>query len=349
MQRANWPERLELHTEWRRFDQGGLDDIKEWCEAHPERRLIWIDTLAKVRPIAGKNEQAYTGDYRAIEGLQKLAGEYQVGIVLNHHLRKAASEDDAFDDVSGTLGLTGAADTIIVMKRHAGMVKVFVRGRDIEEAEFAAEFNKDTCRWRLVGVADEVFRSEQRQAIAKALKEAARSMSVAEIMAATERHDRHATQVLLLRMEIAGEVKHTSRGMWAAEGADPLNASDFGDLVTNGSQATENNTKSDTDESHSKVTEVTAPERADPPETLRPVWRSRARSAAGWYGQGWGQAAPGMRPLLAQGPSTMSMWKTDRFALGVAGCAMRGIFLCRVDRAVFCGDKNEKRPENPRR
>ena len=75
MQRANWPERLELHTEWRRFDQGGLDDIKEWCEAHPERRLIWIDTLAKVRPIAGKNEQAYTGDYRAIEGLQKLAGE----------------------------------------------------------------------------------------------------------------------------------------------------------------------------------------------------------------------------------------------------------------------------------
>src|SRR6516164_10857780 len=99
-------------------------------------------------------------------------------------------------------------------------------------------------------------------------------------------------------------------------------------------------------ESH-QVTEVTAPERADPPETLRPVWRSRARSAAGWYGQGWGQAAPGMRPLLAQGPSTMSMWKTDRFALGVAGCAMRGIFLCRVDRAVFCGDKNEKRPENP--
>ena len=74
-------------------------------------------------------------------------------------------------------------------------------------------------------------------------------------LAATERHDRHATQVLLLRMEIAGEVKHTSRGMWAAEGADPLNASDFGDLVTNGSQATENNTKSDTDESHSKVTD----------------------------------------------------------------------------------------------
>jgi hypothetical protein len=247
------PEGLEMHTEWRRVDQGGLDDIEAWCKSKPRRRLIWIDTLAKIRPIIGRSEQAYAADYRAIEGLQKLAGQYQVGIVLNHHLRKASSEDDAFDDVSGTLGLTGAADTIIVMKRHAGMVKVFVRGRDIEEAELAAEFNRNTCRWRIVGAADEVFRSEQRQAIVTALKAAARPMSIAEIMAATERRDRHATQMLLLRMEAAGEIKHTGRGMWAVD--TPLNASDFGDLVTNGGQATDNNTKSETNESHSKVTD----------------------------------------------------------------------------------------------
>jgi hypothetical protein len=212
---AGWPESLEMHTEWKRVDQGGLDDIEEWCKAHPRRRLIWIDTLAKIRPIIGRSEQAYTADYRAIEGLQKLAGEYQVGIVLNHHLRKMSSEDDAFDDVSGTLGLTGAADTNIVMKRHAGMVKVFVRGRDIEEAEFAAEFNKETCRWRLVGEADEIFRSEQRQAIATVLKETKRPMSVPEIMAATERRDRHSTEALLAKMERDGEVRHAGRGQWA--------------------------------------------------------------------------------------------------------------------------------------
>jgi AAA domain len=120
LQTAAAPEGLEIHTEWKRVDQGGLEDIEAWCKSKPRRRLIWIDTLAKIRPIIGRSEQAYAADYRAIEGLQKLAGEYQVGIVLNHHLRKAGSEDDAFDDVSGTLGLTGAADTIIVMKRHAG-------------------------------------------------------------------------------------------------------------------------------------------------------------------------------------------------------------------------------------
>ena len=212
---AGWPEALGLHTQWRRLDQGGLDDIKEWCEAHPARRLIWIDTFVRIRPLAGKNEQAYGFDYRGIEGLQKLAGEYQVGIVVNHHLRKSSSEDDAFDDVSGTLGLTAAADTIIVMKRYAGMVKVFVRGRDIEEAEFAAEFNKDTCRWRLVGVADDVFRSQERQLVLAALKDAGRPMSVPELMAVTERHDRHALYNLLYKMAKTGEVTQPGRGQWA--------------------------------------------------------------------------------------------------------------------------------------
>jgi RecA-family ATPase len=97
------PARLALHTEWRRVDQGGLEDIEAWCQSVSEPRLVWIDTLAKVRPVAARNEQAYAADYRAIEGLQKLAGQYQVAIAVNHHLRKMSSEDDAFDDVSGTL------------------------------------------------------------------------------------------------------------------------------------------------------------------------------------------------------------------------------------------------------
>jgi AAA domain len=215
LQNAPAPERLELRTEWRRVDQGGLEDIKEWCKSVEKPRLIQIDTLAKIRPVGAKNEQAYAADYRAIEGLQKLAGEFQVGIVLTHHLRKAPSEDDPFDEVSGTLGLTGAADTIVVMKRHSGMVRIYVRGRDIEEGEFAAEFNKETCRWRLVGEAEEVFRSQQRLAIATALKETKRPMSVSEIMAATERRDRHSTEALLAKMERAGEVKHVARGQWA--------------------------------------------------------------------------------------------------------------------------------------
>jgi predicted ATP-dependent serine protease len=70
---AGWPARLEIHTEWRRVDQGGLDDLREWCEAHPERRLIWIDTFTKIRPLSGRNEQAYAFDYRSIGDPYRMA------------------------------------------------------------------------------------------------------------------------------------------------------------------------------------------------------------------------------------------------------------------------------------
>jgi AAA domain len=248
---ARWPGRLAMRTEWRRFDQGGLDDIEEWCGSVREPRLIWIDTLAKVRPVVARNEQAYAADYRAIEGVQRLAGKFQVGVVLTHHLRKAPSEDDPFDEVSGTLALSGAADTIVVMKRHAGMVKIYVRGRDIEEAELAAEFNRDTCRWRIVGNAEDTFRSQERQAITAALKVAAPDrMSIDDIMAATERRDRGAIKSLLHKMRGAGEVV-SENGRYSLPPADPLNAVDRvdrghsnGDL---GDQCTDNASVSDAD------------------------------------------------------------------------------------------------------
>jgi len=69
----------------------------------------------------------------------------------------------------------------------------------------------------------------------------------------TDRRDRHATQVLLIRMEAAGEVKSVSRGVWSLP--DHSKGSNFGDLVTSGSQAPDNGEENGTDESHSKVTD----------------------------------------------------------------------------------------------
>jgi len=38
-----------------------------------------------------------------------------IAILIVHHLRKAASDGDVQDKISGTLGLTGAADTFLVL------------------------------------------------------------------------------------------------------------------------------------------------------------------------------------------------------------------------------------------
>jgi len=72
-------------------------------------------------------------------------------LLVNHHDRKASAEDFV-DSVSGTHGLAGAADTIVVLTRDrqetAGLLKV--TGRDVAEGEYAVQF-KDGAVWELDG------------------------------------------------------------------------------------------------------------------------------------------------------------------------------------------------------
>jgi hypothetical protein len=120
-------------------------------------------------------------DYEAITGLQKLSTERGIAIVLLHHDRKADA-DDAFDTVSGTLGLTGAADTILILKRGRNGVVLHARGRDIEESETAMQFDKETCQWTILGRASEVHRSNERARVIGALRSALEPLSVQQIM-----------------------------------------------------------------------------------------------------------------------------------------------------------------------
>jgi hypothetical protein len=101
---------VNLQCELPRLSEGGLDAIKAWIASVLDPRLIVIDTLAMVKTPRTKNDNAYDADYNAVLALRAFASEHHVAVVLVHHLRKADS-DDAFDTVSGTLGLTGAPDT----------------------------------------------------------------------------------------------------------------------------------------------------------------------------------------------------------------------------------------------
>jgi RecA-family ATPase len=216
-----WPSRLTLQTTWRRASDGGLEDIKEWCKRASSPTLIMIDTLEKFRPPAKPGVQNYSADYDAITGLQAITKERPgLAIVLAHHNRKMDA-DDCFDTVSGTLGLTGAADTILIMRRHTGSVLLNVRGRDVEESQTPLQFNKATCRWTILGAeaAEEAISSERRQIIdaLTAFQPVHENdgMSVTEIMAATERKDRNAVDQLLFKMVRDGDIRRVKRGIYA--------------------------------------------------------------------------------------------------------------------------------------
>jgi hypothetical protein len=166
-----WPERLTFLLELSRLDNGGIGEIRSWIEAADDPRLVVVDVFQRVKPPKGRNEAPYEADYRAVCMLQSLASETGVAIVIVMHLRKEGA-DDPFDTVSGTLGTTGGADTILVLRRTAQGVVLHGRGRDIEEVEIAVKFEADLCRWSIQGKADEFNLSETRRKIIEALRDA---------------------------------------------------------------------------------------------------------------------------------------------------------------------------------
>lgn len=147
---APFPKDLRVETLWPKSPDG-TKQIQAFMEKHPDTRLVIIDTLAKIRHEAGDRQKGtYQDDYTALQGLKQVADHYGIAIVVIHHLRKSAA-DDALDEVSGTTGLSGAADTILVLKQEL----MEGRGRDLEEdVAYDMVFDRESCRWQIVGDSD---------------------------------------------------------------------------------------------------------------------------------------------------------------------------------------------------
>ena len=203
---------LTIWTEMRVLDAGGLDDLREWIGQADNPRLIVIDVLNKVRAAPMKGEAPYAYDYRSVEGLKDLADEFNIAIVVVHHTRKAEASDK-LEKVSGTNGLPGAADTTIILDRDGEGVTLSGRGRDIAEFETALEFDKDTCRWRVLGDAAEVRRSDERKTILEALAEEGEPVGP-NVIADVSGMKRDNVRALLGRMVKAGEVQKIGRGKY---------------------------------------------------------------------------------------------------------------------------------------
>ena len=222
--RDNWPARMTIVTRWRRLDQGGIDDIREWCKSVPNPTLVTIDTLKKVRPEGKATKTSYAVDYEACEDLVKLVHEFPgLAIIVAHHDRKMEA-DDPFDTVSGTLGLTGGVDTIALLKRSGHGITLHIQGRDlVDNVEKAVQFDRETCRWIVLGDASEVQRSKEWRLVIEALGEADAKdgLNVKDIMVRTGLGSRNAVDLLLGRMVREGAIIRPKRGIYVNSG-DPM-------------------------------------------------------------------------------------------------------------------------------
>lgn len=183
LQGAPAPHDVAITTDWKRSDAGGLDDLRSWLTDHPKARLVVLDTLQKVRGTRKRDAGVYEDDYKVISELKKVADEFTVPILVVHHLNKDGGQSDPFMKVSGTAGITGSADTILILERDGADINAIlhVKGRDINEAELAIQFDNEIGKWLKLGKAQDWRISEERRAILKLILDEGGPMHPKEI------------------------------------------------------------------------------------------------------------------------------------------------------------------------
>jgi DNA-binding Lrp family transcriptional regulator len=202
--------RMRLDVQWsaRRIGKGLEEDLAIWLDRHEDARVVAVDTLQRVRPAGTGRRGAYEVDVEDLSRLQDLFRDRPTALVIVHHARKATS-DDFLMSVSGTYGLTGSADTIVVIKRARleAFGTITATGRDIEEVEISVRF--DEGRWEATAASLPEGRFERAE-VYKIIEEQGPIFpaAIAEQLGKT----RQAVDTMVQRMVDAGDVSRTLGG-----------------------------------------------------------------------------------------------------------------------------------------
>ncbi len=129
--------------------EGFVGQIGDFCDEHQSVGLVIIDTLQRVRPP--RADSSYAADYGDLGALKELADSRGIAVVAVHHTRKMG-DADVLNRVSGTTGITGSADSTMVLERASrgsSSATLVATGRDVEHQELRLRFQ--SRRWELVG------------------------------------------------------------------------------------------------------------------------------------------------------------------------------------------------------
>lgn len=202
-------------TDMPRLNAGGLGRIESWLQAHPAARLVIIDVLEKVRPARAGNGNGYGEDYEAIGPLKKLAEAHGVGILVLHHKRKAEAED-VMDTVSGTAGITGAVDSVLILQYERGAQDAVLHrtGRDLpDDSALALQWHGATYQWVVLGKAEEYQKSKERSEIIDVIRGEGRDVGPKDVADALGKPYQNIKQ-LMRRMVLDGDLVNMGRGQY---------------------------------------------------------------------------------------------------------------------------------------
>ena len=129
--------------------------IKGVLEDNPNTGLLFIDTLQMVRDNVSSRVNAYAQDYKDLSALKRIADDHKMCIFLVHHNRKEHDGSNVFNDMTGSTGIAGVADTCMVLRkedRFGNDAVLSITGRDIEEKRLKLTMRKNV--WEVTEALD---------------------------------------------------------------------------------------------------------------------------------------------------------------------------------------------------
>lgn len=195
------------------LDQGGVDWLKGQIK-NSDFQFVVLDTYAKA--ISPKIRQKDESDTIKVgSALHEIAWGMDCPIVIIDHFRKSGvnSAEDVVDEVSGSTGKTGIADTIIgIFKQRSyssGQLKI--SGRDVSEQDLTIEWIPDTCTWDLLGNTQDVIANKAEAKCIRAIQDNDSQATLAEIEQMTGWSESYAYKILS-KLENDGILSKDGRG-----------------------------------------------------------------------------------------------------------------------------------------
>lgn len=215
--------KIHFATNLKKGSQPSIELLSDILKANPNIKLIIIDTYFKFRTTEAKIKTGYNADYEYACEIKKMADNHQIAVILVHHTTKSKNKD-WLNNLHGSNGLTGAADTIMYLEKERGCENAVLHatGRDIEDLSLPIKLDKQNLRW----VQDDEeslpkMTPEQREIYEK-LESAGQPMQLNKIAEAIGKSKTN-TQKLLSKLVTAGLVIQPKNGFYAVAGKEGNN------------------------------------------------------------------------------------------------------------------------------
>lgn len=216
--------RLTIATDWPRQSEGGLAMVDYWYRHVEHPVLLIIDVWGMFKAAYTKGGSQYEQDSQQLGAVKQFVDRREMSNLTLMHCRKGAS-DDVVEEVTGTMGLTGVADGIIVLNRirNDKEAKIFITGRDVQQKELALEFDDTTFTWKSMGSMDEHVEGKLQVSVLNLMKSLRGNTVFAKHISEQLNIPANNVRTVLMRLRDKGLIRQNGNG-WVYPGVSEIEA-----------------------------------------------------------------------------------------------------------------------------